>query len=122
MSKGFGLLYDMAFCHEVAGGHEMLDLLEIIPDRFFGNDDDPVFSLPATLPTVFHSLNLSLGSDEPLSESYVGDLCVLAKRLKPMWASDHLAISTINGKDLGHLSPIRWSAAAVDRIADKVSE
>lgn len=122
MSDRFGLLYDATFGHELASRHEELDLLEIIPDRFFSNDYDPIFSLPATLPTVFHSLNLTLGSDEALDGSYVGDLCALAKRLKPMWASDHLAVSRIDGTNLGHLSPIRWSTAAAARIAGKVAE
>ena len=122
MRERFGLLYDATFDHELGRRHAELDLLEIIPDRFVSNDYDPIFSLPATLPTVFHSLNLSLGSDEALDESYVGDVCALAKRLKPMWASDHLAVSQIDGTDLGHLSPIRWSAAAVARIAGKVAE
>ena len=121
MNDRFGLLYDATFGHELAGRHKELDLLEIIPDRFFGNGHDPVFSLPAPLPTVFHSLNLSLGSDEALDASYLGEICALARRLKPLWASDHLAVSHIDGADLGHLSPIRRSAAAVARIAGKVA-
>jgi len=121
MRDRFGLLYDTSFGHEIADHRDQLDLLEVIPDRFFGQDNDPIFGISSPPSIVFHSLNLSLGSDQDMDSAYVGDICELAKRLKPLWASDHLAVSQIAGADLGHLSPIRWSAAAVGRMAGKVA-
>jgi uncharacterized protein (UPF0276 family) len=122
MSERFGLLYDAAFGHELADRHQELDLLEIIPDRYFDAGLDPIFSLPATLTKVFHSLNFSLGSDEPLDEFYMGQISTLATRLKPIWASDHLAVTRIDGTDIGNLSPIRWSSGAVAKIAGKIQK
>jgi len=71
--------------------------------------------------TVFHCLNLSLGSAEPLDPTYVGNLSRLVAQFRPLWASDHLAFTRAGGVDLGQLSPIRWDAESVIRIAGKVS-
>jgi uncharacterized protein (UPF0276 family) len=111
----------MTFEHEIADHRDQLDLLEVIPDRFFGQSNDPIFDISSPPSIVFHSLNLSLGSDQELDSAYVDDICELARRLKPLWASDHLAVSQIGDADLGHLSPVRWSTAAVARIAGKVA-
>jgi uncharacterized protein len=121
MNDRFGLLYDVSFSHRLAGGHGGLDFLEIIPDRFSAADNaSDVPEYLTAIPTVFHSLNLSLGSDEDLDESYLEGLSTLAKRFKPMWASDHLAVTKIDGIHLGTLSPVRWSTAAIDRLAGKI--
>lgn len=122
MNDRFGLLYDDSFKHDLDGGHDGVDLLEIIPDRFYDVDHGgrlPVF--PADLPTVFHSLNLSLGSDEPLDDAYLKGISDLAGHFRPMWASDHLAVTHVDGVQLGHLSPVCWTHSAVERIAAKVA-
>jgi len=122
MNDRFGLLYDVSFSHDLLGGHDELDFLEIIPDRF--STADHVSHIPeflTAIPTVFHSLNLSLGSAEALDTSYLKGISNLAKQFKPMWASDHLAVTQIDGIHLGHLSPVRWTTVAVGRIASKIA-
>jgi uncharacterized protein (UPF0276 family) len=99
-----------------------LDFLEIIPDRFLAVEDPGALAGFATsIPTVFHSLDLSLGSDEALDEAYLESISRLAKRFQPMWASDHLAFTRIEGTHLGHLSPLRWTTAAIPRIVRKIA-
>lgn len=122
LNDRFGLLSDVSFNRDLLGCQEELDFLEIIPDRFSAFDNlthVPEFLM--TIPTVFHSLNLSLGSDEALDASYLKGISKLAKQFKPMWASDHLAVTQIDGMHLGHLSPIRLSTAAIGRIANKIA-
>jgi uncharacterized protein len=122
MNDRFGLLYDASFSPELLRGHADLDFLEIIPDRFIAVDSpSEIPEFLTTIPTVFHSLNLSLGSDEALDGSYLKDISRLAKRFKPMWASDHLAFTKIDGMHLGHLSPFQSSTAAIGRIAGKIT-
>jgi uncharacterized protein (UPF0276 family) len=118
VSDRFGLLFDDAFADDLAGVGERLDFLEVIPDRYFGAEPPLI---PTGLPVTMHSLNLSLGTQEPLDQHYVGQLRASAQHFKPIWASDHLAVSHVGGMDLGMLSPVRCSAAAAARIADKVS-
>lgn len=122
MTDRFGLLYDASFDQELILGQPDLDFLEIIPDRFM--TADWLGEIPECLmakPTVFHSLNLSLGSDEALDGMYLAHLSELARQFMPMWASDHLAFTHIDGTHLGHLSPIRWSTSSIEAIASKIT-
>lgn len=119
-----GLLYDSSFNDALRNTPEVvqgLDFFEVIPDRYIRRDDNnDLAEVLNSVPIVFHSLNLSLGSDEPLNEDYVEQLTSLAEYLTPIWASDHLAITHIDGVELGNLSPLRFDTSAVDRIASKV--
>jgi uncharacterized protein len=117
MTDRFGLLYDSRYDREFAARPAAVDFLEIIPDRFFALEDLGV--LPDA-PTVFHSLDLSIGSDEPLDQAYLDALALLARHCKPLWASDHLAVSKLDGTSLGQLTPVRWRAASVERMAGKL--
>lgn len=123
MTDRFGLLYDASFDQDLIRGQPDLDFLEITPDRFMAADwVDEVPECLMAKPTVFHSLNLSLGSDEALDGMYLTHLSRLARQFMPMWASDHLAFTHVDGVHLGHLSPIRWSANSIETIASKITE
>jgi uncharacterized protein len=123
MTDRFGLLYDDRFDGDLLGFPEGVDFLEIIPDRFSALSElGGIPEFLTAIPTVFHSLDLSLGSDEALDRSYLEGLSRLAKHFKPRWSSDHLAVTRIDGASLGHLTPVRWSAASVERIAAKIAE
>ena len=122
MNDRFGLLYDDSFNDDLVAGHDELDFLEIIPDRFSAVDDlSHIPDFLRAIPPVFHTLNLSLGSDETLDESYLKGISNLVKHFRPMWISDHLAVTRIDGMHLGHLSPVRWNTAAIARIAGKIA-
>ncbi len=119
----FGLLYDDSFRDALRGGRAGLDLLEIIPDRFADvQSPDQVPECLTAIPTLFHCLNLSLGSDEPLDRSYLQRVSSLARVLKPLWTSDHLAVTRIDGVQLGQLSPVRFTAPALGRISAKIDQ
>ncbi len=122
MTDTFGLLYDGRFDRDILSSPGGLDFLEIIPDRFSPLDDlSGIPEFLTAIPTVFHSLDLSLGSDEDLDRPYLKGLSRLAKHFKPEWASDHLAVTRIGGTSLGHLSPVRYTAASVERMAAKIA-
>jgi uncharacterized protein len=121
MTDRFGLLYNVSFDQDLTRGQPDLDFLEVIPDRFMAAGwlgEIPEFLM--AIPTVFHSLNLSLGSDEALDGAYLEQLSQLARQFMPMWASDHLAFTQVGGIHLGHLSPVRWSTDSIDAIASKI--
>jgi len=124
MKDKLGVLYDSSFeetLRHTPDAAQGIDFFEVIPDRYIGrNEADRLVDVLKSTPVVFHSLNLSLGSDESLDKGYVDEIVDLAGHLKPMWASDHLAITRIDGFDLGNLSPIRFDLGAVERIANKI--
>jgi uncharacterized protein len=122
MTDRFGILHDYRFSQDLLSCPNQLDFVEVIPDRFMSMTDLANLSaFWSAIPTVFHSLNLSIGSIGALDRSYLQKIVALAKHLNPMWISDHLAITRSGQMQLGHLSPIRMSAGAITRIADKVA-
>jgi uncharacterized protein (UPF0276 family) len=122
MTDRFGVLYDSSFGSDVAKGNNGVDFVEVIADRLMFDDRyADTLEILGTTEIVFHSLNLSLGSAEPLDPTYVENLSRLVVQFRPLWVSDHLAFTRAGGVDLGQLSPIRWDAESVRRIAGKVS-
>jgi|tagenome__1003787_1003787.scaffolds.fasta_scaffold20986338_6 uncharacterized protein (UPF0276 family) len=120
MTDRFGVLYDSSFGRELP--RENVDLVEVIADRLMFDDRyaDTLEILDA-METVFHCLNLSLGSVEPLDPTYMENLSQLVAQFRPRWISDHLAFTRAGGVDLGQLSPIRLDTQSVIRIAGKVA-
>lgn len=122
MTDRFGLLYDAGFERDLVQSRREPDFFEVIPDRLMVADvPDDVRERLTNTPTVFHCLDLSLGSDEAVCEAYLGKLADLATQFTPMWISDHLAFTHIDGVHAGHLSPIRWDSGSIDRIAGKIA-
>jgi hypothetical protein len=118
----FGILHDFSFSAALATRPGAVDFVEIIPDRFFFvRDLGLIPNFWDEVPTVFHSLNFSLGSIEDLDSIYLDRIHTLAKHFRPMWASDHLAVTKTGASALGHLSPIRMTWAALRRVSNKIS-
>ncbi len=102
-----GLLHNPAVPAIVAAAPELVDCLEVIPDRLwhdFGAGagrnrfivaEEPVALLRRTLgdrPLSGHGLGLSLPSDLPLDEAMLEQVGALARRLGFAWYSEHLSV------------------------------
>jgi uncharacterized protein (UPF0276 family) len=118
----FGILHDFSFSTELAVRPSAVDFVEIIPDRFFSiRDVELIPKFWDKVPIVFHSLNFSLGSTEDLDLMYLKRIHSLAEHFRPIWASDHLAVTRTGAMALGHLSPFRLTRAALHRVGEKIS-
>jgi uncharacterized protein (UPF0276 family) len=99
-----------------------IDFFEFIADNGF---DPPLLRdiehWSYRLPSVCHSLGLSLGTAEPLDESYVVKLERILQRIRPHWLSDHLAVTSVQGVNLGHLSPVTFTEETVEIVSAKVA-
>ena len=84
MSDRFGLLFDFRFYHDITTCKDALDFLEVVPDRFSSiTHPSTIPEFWAAIPTVFHSLNFSIGSDDPLDRRYLKKISALTKRMSP---------------------------------------
>jgi uncharacterized protein (UPF0276 family) len=100
-----------------------IDFLEIIGDQCFEPSMcNHIEEWTRRLPSVCHFLGLSLGSAEPLDEQYVVMVKDVLERIRPVWFSDHLAISRVKGMDLGHLSPVTFTDETVEIVSRKASD
>jgi uncharacterized protein len=100
-----------------------VDFLEVIGDECFEDTACEALDLWATrMPIVCHFLGLSLGTAEAIDEAYLTRVRTVIARLRPVWISDHLAMTRVQGVDLGHLSPIAFSEESVALIARKAAD
>ena len=71
-------------------------------------------------PVVLHGVSLSIGSTEPLDLGYLGKLRDLAERFRPLWVSDHLCWTGVQGVNSHDLLPLPLTEAALTHVAQRV--
>lgn len=90
----------------VAGGRP-LDILDKIIDRY---------------PVACHGVSLSIGSTDPLNKDYLKKLKELYKRVNPVWVSDHLCWTGVNGKNLHDLLPLPYNEESATHVIKRIKE
>jgi len=115
---------------EVLAGTARVDWFEAISENFMVRGGRPLRVLDqarALAPVALHGVSLSLGSIDPLHESYLDELVALAARVQPAWISDHLCWGSVGGHYAHDLLPLPYTeealthvVARVDRIQDRL--
>ncbi len=72
-------------------------------------------------PVVLHGVSLSIGSTAPLDTAYLAKLRALAERFRPLWISDHLCWTGVNGINSHDLLPMPLTEASLAHAADRVA-
>ena len=72
-------------------------------------------------PCITHGLTMSLGGTDPLDDGYLRALRDFVREVKSPWHSDHLCFGASRGVVLHDLLPIRFTEAAVERVAERIS-
>src|SRR5262245_51818443 len=70
-------------------------------------------------PVALHSTTLSIGSTDPLDLDFVRGLRTMAERIDAAWVSDHLAWSSLGGRDLD-LLPLPYTEECLDHVVQRV--
>ncbi len=102
-----------------------IDWLEILSENYMVKGGKPLYYLDAIrqdYPMVMHGVSMSIGSADPLNYEYLKQLKTLMRRVEPMWISDHLCWTGINHKNMHDLLPLPYTQAAVNHLADRISE
>ncbi|MFX7874669.1 DUF692 family multinuclear iron-containing protein, partial [Acinetobacter baumannii] len=60
-------------------------------------------------PVAMHGVSLSLGSPEGLDRTYLAELKALARRIDPLWVSDHLCWTRVSGHATHDLLPLPYT-------------
>jgi uncharacterized protein (UPF0276 family) len=120
---GVGLGYRDEFADALEQNRGTVDFLELIGDKCFDCEQMTVAKkLAQKFPVVCHFLSLSLGTAEPLDTDYVSNVCAVLQQLRPKWFSDHLAVTRVQGLDIGHLSPVAFVRETVELVTAKIRE
>jgi uncharacterized protein len=101
-----------------------VDWVEATSENYFAEGGRPFAVLEKVrrdLPVALHGVSLSIGSTDPLNESYLDDLSRLVSRIEPSMVSDHLCWSSHGGRYGHDLWPLPCTEEAVAHVAARVA-
>ncbi|STY28594.1 Protein of uncharacterised function (DUF692) [Legionella wadsworthii] len=122
---GFGLGLRPDYYEEILAQKPKLDWFEILTENYMVPGGKPLYYLDkirAHYPIVMHGVSLSLGSSDPLDYQYLKQLKELAARVEPVWISDHLCWTGVNGINAHDLLPVPYTSEAINHIASRIQQ
>ena len=122
MGSGLGLR--TPFQAEAASGQSGVDWFEVITENLLvagGNPRRVARATRAHHPLVLHGVSLSIGSIDPIDESYLAAVAALCDELEPALVSDHLCWSSLGGHSVHDLWPVPYTAEALAHVVARVA-
>lgn len=101
-----------------------IDFFEAISENYMvpgGRPPRVLESVRASFPVALHGVSLNIGSTDPLDGDYLDRLDALARRFAPVWLSDHLCWTGVNGQNLHDLLPLPLTESALRHVVERVS-
>ena len=122
---GFGLGLRSEHYLDLIEHQQPVDWLEILSENYMIAGGKPLYYLDKICeryPVVMHGVSLSIGSADPLNQTYLHDLKKLAQRVKPQWISDHLCWTGTNGINLHDLMPLPYTDEALQHLVERINK
>lgn len=122
---GFGLGLRTDHFQEVLDTKPPLDWFEVVSENFMVDGGKPKYylhSIREHYPMVMHGVSLSIGSTDPLNQTYLRQLKVLVNELQPEWISDHLCWTGAQQSNSHDLLPLPYNEEAIKHVADRISQ
>lgn len=122
---GFGLGLRNSHYPYILENKPRVDWFEILTENFLPQSGRPWHFLEQIrqhYPLVMHGVSLSIGSTDPLDQEYLAQLKSLAQRIEPMWVSDHLCWTGIDGLNMHDLLPLPYTEEALTHVADRIKQ
>ena len=102
-----------------------VDWFEAISENYMDSGGRPLQILEkvrSRYPVALHGVSLSLGSTDPLNQTYLKRLKALAERIEPVIVSDHLCWSGVAGENLHDLLPLPFTREAVAHVVSRIQQ
>lgn len=109
--------------HEaVRAGHPDVGWLEAHSENYFGGGSAAATleALRADYPIALHGVGLSLGSTDALDTAHLEKLARLARRVDPVFVSEHLCWGHIGGRHSNELLPLPHTHEALRHLAHRI--
>lgn len=122
---GYGLGLRKEHYETVLSERPDVDWFEIISENYMVDGGKPLDYLTRIrehYPMVMHGVSMSIGSTTDLDFDYLKKLKELIKRVEPMWFSDHLCWTGVDGVNLHDLMPLPYTEEAIQHVADRISQ
>jgi uncharacterized protein (UPF0276 family) len=104
-------------------GAARIDWFEAISENYMIGGGRPLTALEqarSLAPVVLHGVSLSIGSTDPLDDTYLGALARLIERIEPAWISDHLCWSSVGGHHAHDLLPLPYTEEALAHVVERL--
>ena len=124
-SPGFGLGLRPVHYPNFLEQTQAVDWLEIISENYMVPGGKPLAMLDAILeryPVAMHGVSLSIGSTDGLDTDYLSDLRALSNHVRPLWISDHLCWTGVQGRNSHDLLPLPYSEEALRLVVRHVDQ
>ncbi|GAB3258962.1 DUF692 domain-containing protein [Chitinimonas naiadis] len=112
------------YYHDLLAQPGCVDWLEALSDNYLVPGGRPLHfldKLRADYPMALHGVALSIGGSDPLDVPYLRDLRALVDRVQPMWVSDHLCWTGVDGINLHDLLPLPYTEAVITHVVERIS-
>ena len=120
---GFGLGLRPPHYHEFLGNHVPVDFVEVISENFMVKGGKPLTVLAAIrerYPVALHGVSMSIGSADGIKLDYLHRLKALADRVQPLWVSDHLCWTGLEGFNSHDLLPLPYTEEALGVVCTNI--
>jgi uncharacterized protein (UPF0276 family) len=116
---GFGLGLRKPHYAEFLEHRIAVDFLEVISENFMVDGGRPrqiLRDIRARYPVALHGVSMSIGSADGLDNAYLARLRALVDEIEPLFVSDHLSWSRIEGFNSHDLLPLPYTKEALDLV------
>lgn len=123
LAPSFGLGLRRPHYGDFVDGDVPVDFVEVISENFMVAGGKPLAVLDAVRrkhEVVLHGVSLSPGSAHGVDEDYLDRLAALAKRIEPLWVSDHLCWTRCSAHNSHDLLPLPLTREALDVVCANV--
>jgi uncharacterized protein (UPF0276 family) len=121
---GFGIGLRPPHYASFIAGEPAVDFVEIISENFMVAGGRPLAVLDGVrerYPVAMHGVSMSLGSATGLDTDYLRRLKALADRVRPLWVSDHLCWTGVDGFNTHDLLPLPLTEEALNIVCANIA-
>ena len=120
---GFGLGLRPPHYRDVLEGDVRVDFFEVISENFMidgGKPRDVLRRVRERRPIALHGVSMSIGSADGLDRGYLQRLHALIDEIEPLFVSDHLCWSRIEGFSSHDLLPLPYTEEALELVCTNI--
>ena len=121
---GFGLGLRVPHYADFIATQQPVDFVEVISENFMvdgGRPLDIIDRVRERYRVALHGVSMNLGSVDEVDTDYLRRLRALAHRVDPLWISDHVSWTGIDGFNSHDLLPLPYTEEALDTLAANVA-
>lgn len=121
--EGFGLGLRPPHYADFLEREVPVDFIEVISENFMVRGGRPLYVLDAVRerhPVAMHGVSMSIGSADGVKPDYLRRLKTLVDRVDPLWVSDHLCWTGLEGFNSHDLLPLPYTEEAMDVVCANI--